>query len=285
MRCRVCSTALRTAPAEARVKIALIVPGGVDRSGEYRIIPALLALISRLARQHDVHVFALRQEPRPRAGSSPAHVSTTSVQDTPGAGHCRACEPSTVAGRSMSFSRSGPIAAVSLRSSQPHCCACPAPCTSRAASQWPCPTSHTVAAHVARATAREHRHAGRRHRHGCEQTDDRGACATSQRSSPCARSRSRSVASRAAGASCAGIDPTPGARGQPQPREGPADAAARVGASRQGNVAFEADVVGEDTLDGEIQRLARELGLEKRVRFHGFLTPAALGRISRGRSS
>jgi glycosyltransferase involved in cell wall biosynthesis len=47
------------------VKIALVVPGGVDASGEYRVIPALLALIRRLARRHDVHVFALRQEAQP----------------------------------------------------------------------------------------------------------------------------------------------------------------------------------------------------------------------------
>jgi glycosyltransferase involved in cell wall biosynthesis len=44
------------------VKLALVVPGGVDRSGEVRVIPALLALIERLARTHEVHVFALRQE-------------------------------------------------------------------------------------------------------------------------------------------------------------------------------------------------------------------------------
>ena len=37
-------------------------PGGVDRSGEQRVIPALLALIERLARHHEVHVFVLRQE-------------------------------------------------------------------------------------------------------------------------------------------------------------------------------------------------------------------------------
>jgi len=43
------------------VRVALVVPGGVDRSGEYRVIPALLALIERLAQRHDVHVFALRQ--------------------------------------------------------------------------------------------------------------------------------------------------------------------------------------------------------------------------------
>jgi len=42
----------------------MIVPGGVDRTGEVRVIPALLALIERLTRRHDVHVFALRQEPR-----------------------------------------------------------------------------------------------------------------------------------------------------------------------------------------------------------------------------
>jgi glycosyltransferase involved in cell wall biosynthesis len=44
------------------VKLALIVPGGVDRSGEIRVIPALLALIERLSRVHEVHVFALWQE-------------------------------------------------------------------------------------------------------------------------------------------------------------------------------------------------------------------------------
>ena len=44
------------------MKLALVVPGGVDRSGEFRVIPALLALIGRLARAHEVHVFALHQE-------------------------------------------------------------------------------------------------------------------------------------------------------------------------------------------------------------------------------
>ena len=44
------------------MKLALVVPGGVDRSGEFRVIPVLLALIERLARTHEVHVFALQQE-------------------------------------------------------------------------------------------------------------------------------------------------------------------------------------------------------------------------------
>jgi glycosyltransferase involved in cell wall biosynthesis len=47
------------------VKIAFVVPGGVDRSGEYRVIPALLALFARLSLRDEVHVFALRQETRP----------------------------------------------------------------------------------------------------------------------------------------------------------------------------------------------------------------------------
>src|SRR5208282_2384829 len=47
------------------MRVALVVPGGVDRSGEYRVIPALIALLTRLSREHEVHVFALAQEPRP----------------------------------------------------------------------------------------------------------------------------------------------------------------------------------------------------------------------------
>ncbi len=47
------------------MKIALIVPGGVDRSGTHRVIPALLALIRRLASRHEVHVYALQQENAP----------------------------------------------------------------------------------------------------------------------------------------------------------------------------------------------------------------------------
>jgi glycosyltransferase involved in cell wall biosynthesis len=46
------------------MRIALVVPGGIDRSEEYRVIPALLALIRRLSRGADVHVFALHQEKR-----------------------------------------------------------------------------------------------------------------------------------------------------------------------------------------------------------------------------
>src|SRR6266446_2244036 len=42
-----------------RMRIGLVVTGGVDASGRERVVPALLWLIERLARRHDVHVFAL----------------------------------------------------------------------------------------------------------------------------------------------------------------------------------------------------------------------------------
>jgi glycosyltransferase involved in cell wall biosynthesis len=41
------------------MKLGLVVNGGVDRSGRERVTPALVWLIQRLARRHDVHVFAL----------------------------------------------------------------------------------------------------------------------------------------------------------------------------------------------------------------------------------
>lgn len=45
------------------MKIAIIVAGGVDRSGVDKVVPVYLWLIKRLAARHDVHVFAMRHEP------------------------------------------------------------------------------------------------------------------------------------------------------------------------------------------------------------------------------
>jgi glycosyltransferase involved in cell wall biosynthesis len=39
---------------------------------------------------------------------------------------------------------------------------------------------------------------------------------------------------------------------------------------------FRLDIVGEDTLDGEIQALAAELGVARHIHFHGFLTQREL---------
>jgi glycosyltransferase involved in cell wall biosynthesis len=48
------------------MRIALVVPGGVDQSGEQRVIPALLALIARLSLHNEVQVFSLNQEAKAR---------------------------------------------------------------------------------------------------------------------------------------------------------------------------------------------------------------------------
>ncbi len=48
------------------MRIAIIVTGGVDASGRERVVPALLWLVERLARRHDVHVFALHYYPEAR---------------------------------------------------------------------------------------------------------------------------------------------------------------------------------------------------------------------------
>jgi glycosyltransferase involved in cell wall biosynthesis len=47
------------------MKLAFVVPGGVDRGGQERVAPVLLWLIERLARHHHVLVIALNQEARP----------------------------------------------------------------------------------------------------------------------------------------------------------------------------------------------------------------------------
>jgi len=47
------------------MRIAWVVPGGVDRSGTERVIPFLLDLMRRLSPEHELHVFALAQEPEP----------------------------------------------------------------------------------------------------------------------------------------------------------------------------------------------------------------------------
>src|SRR5262245_64720610 len=49
------------------MRVALVVTGGVDESARERVVPALLWLVERLARRHDVHVFALHYHRNPRS--------------------------------------------------------------------------------------------------------------------------------------------------------------------------------------------------------------------------
>jgi glycosyltransferase involved in cell wall biosynthesis len=50
---------------ESTVNIGIALQGGVDRSEEYRVIPVLLGLIGKLTSRHHVRVLAMNQEPRP----------------------------------------------------------------------------------------------------------------------------------------------------------------------------------------------------------------------------
>ncbi|HET6386387.1 MAG TPA: glycosyltransferase [Armatimonadota bacterium] len=47
------------------MKIGLVAPGGFDRSGTERVLPIFLWFVERLARRHEVHVFTLQQYPWP----------------------------------------------------------------------------------------------------------------------------------------------------------------------------------------------------------------------------
>lgn len=52
-----------------RLHIGLVVAGGFDESGRERVTPSLLALVERLARDHQVTVYVLRYHDRPRTYS------------------------------------------------------------------------------------------------------------------------------------------------------------------------------------------------------------------------
>ncbi len=47
------------------MKLAILLHGGVDRTGEQRVIHGFLWLIERLVGNHEVHVFSFNQEPEP----------------------------------------------------------------------------------------------------------------------------------------------------------------------------------------------------------------------------
>lgn len=73
------------------MRVGLVVTGGVDRSGRERVIPAILALVERTARRHDLHVFVLRHSPEPcRYDLLGATVHDLGrVDDVPGLGRLR----------------------------------------------------------------------------------------------------------------------------------------------------------------------------------------------------
>jgi glycosyltransferase involved in cell wall biosynthesis len=255
------------------MKLALVVPGGVDRSGEYRVIPALLHLIARLAQAHEVHVFALHQEAAP--GCWPlAGATVHNIGD--GRQRLRAFAAIRTEHRRAPFDRihaifSGSCGLVAV-----------------AAALWlRCPSLVHVAGGELMAL-RDIDYGGRRTVRARlrEALVLRCADRVTAASAPVIESLRRlgvDAQRVPLGVDLASWPPqSPRRRG-----DGPArlvhvaslnrvkDQATLLHAlallARRG-VAFRLDIVGVDTLDGEIQRLAQRLGLDHHVRFLGFRT-------------
>jgi glycosyltransferase involved in cell wall biosynthesis len=259
------------------VKLALVVPGGVDRGGERRVIPALLHLIARLAQAHEVHVFALRQEAKPArwplAGATVHNVGE-------GWTRWRAIRALATEHHRAPFDRihaifSGPCGQVAV-----------------AAGLWlHCPTLVHIAGGELVAL-RDIRYGGRQNWRGrlCEALVLRFADQVTAASAPIidALHRLGIEAQRVP----LGVDLAAWPPQSPRRRTaGPArlihvaslnrvkdqhTLLHALAALKGRGIEFTMDIVGVDTLDGQIQRLATTLGLAPQVRFLGFRTQREL---------
>ena len=262
------------------MKLALVVPGGVDRSGEYRVIPALLHLIKRLARAHEVHVFALRQEVAPATWPL-AGATVHNIGD--GWPRWRAVHAIATEHRRAPFDLiqaifSGPCGQVAVA----------------AAMRLNCLSLVHVAGGELVAM-RDIGYGGRLNWRGrvSEALVLRCADRVTAASAPVIESL-RALGIRAHRVPL-GVD-LAGWPAQSPRRRGPGPARLLHVASLnrvkdqptllralalllENGVAFQLDIVGVDTLDGEGQRLTTQLGLDDHVRFLGFRTQRELRTI------
>lgn len=260
------------------MRIALVVPGGVDRSGEYRVIPALLALIGRLSLHHEVHVFALTQEAE--AGDwdlAGAHIHNIGRRHM----HLRAVRAISKIHRSSPFDVIHAIWSGS------------------------CGLIAAVAARLLRTRSLVHVAGGELVcipdiAYGGSQTWRgrlrealvlRAVSAVTAASEPVIAALSqRGVAAHRVplGVDLKSWPPrAPVHRDHERPArlihvaslnrvKDQSTLLRAVAALMNSGVRFEMDVVGEDTLKGEMQALSQQLRLSERVRFHGFLTQRQL---------
>jgi glycosyltransferase involved in cell wall biosynthesis len=259
------------------MKIALVLPGGVDRSGEFRVIPVFLALIERLARIHDVHVFALRQEASPGRWEL-AGATIHNIGD--GWPRLRAIMAIRAEHRRAPFDVvqaifSGSCSFVAVAAAK----------LLRLPSLVHIAGGELVALHGIGYGGRQ-KWKGRLR----EAVVLRAADTVTAASAPIVDSLN--ALGLKAQRVPLGVDLQVWPPLAPRPRSG---AQARLihvaslnpvkdqstllralAALVDMGVAFRMDIVGVDTLDGEMQRLARQLGLESRVRFHGFKTQREL---------
>ena len=255
------------------MNIALVVPGGVDRSGVCRVIPALLALIRRLAAHHELHVFALHQEPLPGEWDlCAARIHNIGARPT----GLRAIREIRRGHRIAPFHVvqsiwSGGCGAIAVTTAR--LLGIPG-------------LVHVTGGEVA--SLPEIGYGGRRALRGRlrEALVLRLASAVSATSAPMVEALARlGIASQRV---ALGVDLDAWPMRAPQPRSGNATArllhvgslnrvkdqptllravAALVASGRE----LRLDVVGDDTLNGAMQASARDLGLDDVVTFHGFL--------------
>ena len=259
------------------MKVALVVPGGVDRSGTHRVIPVLLWLIERVARVHELHVFALRQEPRPatwellgaRVHNAGGRVPRPTALRQLLREHRRS--PFHLLHGQWWISGSVALAAGRLLRLPVHL--------------------HLVGADLAAVPEIGFGMLGTRR----GRLRVRAAAALASHVSASSRytvDRAREIGVRAErlplGVSLADWPPLPPRRRDPaRPArllfaaslnrvKDPWTAVRAVAILRQRGMEVRLDVVGEDTLGGNVHRLVEELGLGNAVHFHGFLPQAEL---------
>jgi glycosyltransferase involved in cell wall biosynthesis len=254
------------------MKVAMIVPGGVDRTGTERVIPILLAMIGRVACEHELHVFALTQEPRPATwtlrGATVHNAGTRfprgrALRDVV-AEHRRA--PFDVlhgvwVGPGMVACAAGKLL---RRPAYVHVvggdvAALPEIGYGRLTSRrgrWELAAAGRLASHV---TANSAFAVDRAARRGVRAEPVQYGVAVDEW--PAIPPRRRDPSEEARLLFVASLnrvkDPWTMLRG--------------VAALRSRGVRFRLDVVGEDLLGGELRRLAEELGIGDAVHFHGFL--------------
>jgi len=260
------------------VKIAIVVPGGVDRSGEYRIIPALLALIARLSLRDEIHVFALRQEARPAGWDLVgARIHNIGVGNT----LLRAIHAIHTEHRSSAFH-----VVHSIWSGAPGFVAV----TAARILRLPCVVHVAGGELVALA---EIGYGGRLSWKGRLREAVLLRSATVVTAASAAMIEALARLGISAQRLPLGVDLSVWPAREPVRRD--ITKAARLihvaslnevkdqttllhalAALSAAGLDFQMDIVGEDTMEGEIQALSIRLGLSERVRFHGFLTQRRL---------
>jgi glycosyltransferase involved in cell wall biosynthesis len=255
------------------MRIAMVIPGGVDRSGEYRVIPALLALIERLSLHNDLQVIALSQENQPSSWElAGAHIHNIGVRHT----RLRAIHAIYKMNRALRFDVIHAIWSGS--------CGLVAAAAGRLLR---IPTLvHVAGGELVSIPDIGYGGVQRRRGRLREALVLRGVSTVTAASAPVIETLSQlGVAAQRVPL---GVDLKSWPPRDPVHRD--PDRPARLihvaslnrvkdqsmllraaAVLMKSGLNFEMDVVGEDTLHGEIQALANQLGLSKLVRFHGFL--------------